>query len=552
MTDQKLTGQTIADETSVLRDPLPHSSAAQSVPADGTTAAPASNAALRSSSAATSLNPWWQIGDFGVLGLWIVVVSFTISYHEKWADEAQAWLIARDLDLRTIWFHELRYEGSPGLWHTILWIALHVFHAKYGAIGYIGMAGATAGVALLIFKAPFPRIVRWPLAFTYFMVYQYAVIARPYTFLPLLAFAAAILFKDIRHPERMTIVLVLLANLSVHGTILAGCFGLAYLIEAILSWRTLESSVHRRYQVCVGVMALTFLFLFAVLKPTPDVEVFAAKKEIAQLPPAVQVQLGSTTLQKLSAVTSGAFLDYRWPSVLFVALAGAWCYERRRFLTFVLPVGAMIALYSFVNGYPHHHGTPFIASITALWIAWPDQQEHHSCIARDRWAARGMVAFLLCLCAVNIWDAVVVIHREYLYPYSGAEDAAKYLKSVSADRGPIFGFRYGMVGVGAYFDHNIFTNMRTAFFHHGVPFEGTTLTAEQLLRVRPEYMVFYTRDPGETVQNNIPQFAALGYEVVHFSDGYYLYKNIIYEREAYFILRHTHTGALQVPVLPPN
>src|ERR1035441_1577170 len=277
------------DETSLLRvqvtDP-----AAQSAGDLGTPAVPDSAASSPSPAAASSLNPWWRIGDFGVLGVWIAVVAFTISYHEKWADEAQAWLIARDLDLRTIWFHELRYEGSPGLWHTILWVAQHVFHAKYGAISYIGMAGATAGVALLIFKAPFPRIVRWPLAFTYFMVYQYAVIARPYTLLPLLAFGAAILFKDIRHPERMTVVLVLLANLSVHGTILAGCFGLAYLIEAVRAWRTLEGPVRTRYQICVVVMALTFLFLFIVLKPPPDVEVFAAKKEIAQLPADVQAQ----------------------------------------------------------------------------------------------------------------------------------------------------------------------------------------------------------------------------------------------------------------------
>ena len=131
----------------------------------------------------TSAECWWRIGDATVLGLWMLITNFTIHYHEKWADEAQAWLIARDLPLSTIWFHELRYEGSPGLWHTILWIAQHVFHAPYGAIGYIGLAGATAGAALLIFKAPFPRYIRWPLAFTYFMVYQYAVIARPYKLL---------------------------------------------------------------------------------------------------------------------------------------------------------------------------------------------------------------------------------------------------------------------------------------------------------------------------------------------------------------------------------
>src|SRR5579885_3133983 len=106
----------------------------------------------------------WKLGDAAVVLVYSSVVLWTLQYHEKWADEAQAWLIARDLDLKTIWFHELRYEGSPGLWHTILWVAQHVFHARYDALGYIGMAGATAGVALLIFKAPFLRYIRWPLA----------------------------------------------------------------------------------------------------------------------------------------------------------------------------------------------------------------------------------------------------------------------------------------------------------------------------------------------------------------------------------------------------
>ncbi len=197
---------------------------------------------VQASEMPSSAARWWRIADFGVLSAWIAIVGFTLQYHEKWADEAQAWLIARDLDLKTIWFHELRYEGSPGLWHTILWVAQHVFHARYDALGYIGMAGATAGVALLIFKAPFPRYIRWPLAFTYFMVYQYAVIARPYTLLPLLAFSAALLFKDLEHPERMTIVLVLLANLSLHGTILAGCLGLVYLMDAYRARERLDAT----------------------------------------------------------------------------------------------------------------------------------------------------------------------------------------------------------------------------------------------------------------------------------------------------------------------
>ncbi len=497
---------------------------------------PVSSPVSPSSSTASSFNPWWRIGDFGVLGLWIAVVSFTIGYHEKWADEAQAWLIARDLDLRTIWFHELRYEGSPGLWHTILWVAQHVFHARYGAIGYIGMVCATAGVALLIFKAPFPRIIRWPLAFTYFMVYQYAVIARPYTLLPLLAFAAALLFKDLEHPERMTVVLVLLANLSLHGTILAGCLGLAYLIEALQSWSTLDPRVRNRYWICVGVMTITVLFLFVILKPTPDVGEFAVKKEFGQLPASVRAQQ-PTQLVKLEAVVSGAFFDFWLPSGLFIVLAGWWCFLRRRLLIYALPVVSLIALYCLIHGYAHHHGTVFIAAITALWIAWPEQEEQRGFNVFQRRAFQGIAALLLCLCALNIWDAEVAIRHEYLYPYSGAEDAANYLKSVGADRGPIVGFLYGVVGVQPYFEHNILANIPTAYYHHGMPLYGFSLDVDEFRRISPEYVIAFTEQPQVMMEFGIPVIRAEGYEIVHVSDGYMIYKQGVYVRQVYLILR---------------
>ncbi len=486
---------------------------------------------------------WWTIADTTVLLLWITITNFTLRYHEKWADEAQAWLIARDLPLRTIWFHELRYEGTPGLWHTILWIAQHIFHAPYAAIGYIGLAGATAGAALLIFKAPFPRYIRWPLAFTYFMVYQYAVIARPYTLLPLLAFAAAMLFKDIHHPERMVIVLVILANLSLHGTIIAGCIGFCYLLQAIKSWSTLDHPLRNRYIISVTAMLLVFLFLFIILKPTPDVGEFHQRDDPTLFGPK------PTPTQKLVAGVCGAFLDYPVPSFLFLVLAGAWCFMRGRFLTYALPAALMAGLYAAVHGYAHHHGTMFVAAIAGLWIAWPTAQEKSAFNQRERWALYGMTAALLYLCFVNIWDAEVTIRREYKYPYSGAEDAANYLKSAGATNGPIFGYLYGVVGVQAYFDHNIFANTPRAYFHQGIPFVGNKLDVEELTRTNPEYLVVYSVVPQFMIDTDGPMWKSLGYEPVHFSDGYYMYKRGVHQREAYFIFRRTRPSAL-APATP--
>jgi len=473
---------------------------------------------------------WWRVGDAVVLTLYSCVILFTVRYHEKWADEAQAWLIARDLSLKSIWFRELRYEGSPGLWHTILWVAQHVFHAGYGSLGYIGVACAIAGAAVLVFVAPFPRYLRWPLAFTYVIVYQYAVIARPYTLLPLFAFAAALVFKDVQHPERITIALFLLAMLTLHGTIIAACLALAFLIDVIKAWPTLEPRVRHNFIICVGVMTLTFLFIAVILKPTADVAEFAPKDSVA-------LQSQVSPAQKMVTAVCGAFLDSPLPSFAFLVLVGAWCAFRGRLLVFALPIVLLTALYGMVHGYAHHQGTIFIAAITALWIAWPTERERLGFDPLQRGATLGVTALILVLCQVNISDAAVAIEREYRYPYSGAEDAARYLKSVGADREPMFGYLFGVVAIQAYFDHNIFANLSTAYFHLGLQQKGTTLNVDEIERVRPLYIVAYSIAPNELLKANGPVFTSLGYELVHFSDGYYLYKRGVYQRESYLIFR---------------
>jgi hypothetical protein len=424
-----------------------------------------------------------------------------------------------------------------------LWIAQHVFYAKYNALGYIGAVFAIAGAAVLVFLAPFPRIVRWPLAFTYVMVYQYAVIARPYTLFPLLAFCAALFFNDVRHPGRIMVALVLLALLTLHGTILAGCLGFAYLVEAYKRRTELDAMVRRRYIISMVILAVTFLFVVAILKPTPDVGEFAGKRDLAQMSQAQRELRQPGPMRKAEAILCGAFLDFTIPSALCVLLIGWWCYRRKRLLEYALPVVLLIALYAFVHGYPHHHGTVFIATITPLWIAWPTVKEQSEFAQLDLWMTRGMIGLLLCLCAVNILDAEVAIHREYLYPYSGARNAADYLKEVGADRGPMFGFLFGVNAVQAYFDHNLFSNMSSSYYHNGLPLEGTSVSYEELRRVKPPYVISYSSAPQMMMDTGIPLFVAEGYELVHFSDGYYLYKRGVYQRETYFILKRATASA---------
>ena len=55
-------------------------------------------------------------------GAWIayaIVSLIGVITHESWSDEAQAWLIARDLGIFDI-VKQMRYEGHSCLWHLVL------------------------------------------------------------------------------------------------------------------------------------------------------------------------------------------------------------------------------------------------------------------------------------------------------------------------------------------------------------------------------------------------------------------------------------------------
>src|SRR6478609_10717517 len=57
---------------------------------------------------------------FTTLGLYIAITLVLQFYHSIDGDEGQAWLISRDSESLGSIYTKLGYEGSPGLWHTLL------------------------------------------------------------------------------------------------------------------------------------------------------------------------------------------------------------------------------------------------------------------------------------------------------------------------------------------------------------------------------------------------------------------------------------------------
>jgi hypothetical protein len=167
-----------------------------------------------------------------VLVLYAGLVLFGALHHELWRDEAQAWLVARDLSIPDI-LRNAPHEGSPVLWHL-----LNVPLAKGGFPCWsqkaLSLAVAVAGAGIFLFFAPFPRLLKVAAVFSYLLAYEYAVIARSYGLSVLLLFGAAALEgKKFEQPLLYGAVLFCLANTNVHSLVPALVLCLLFLFEAV-------------------------------------------------------------------------------------------------------------------------------------------------------------------------------------------------------------------------------------------------------------------------------------------------------------------------------
>lgn len=375
-----------------------------------------------------------------------ILLVWGIARHEPWFDEAQAWLLARDLGFWDLQARHLRYEGTPGLWHALLHALIRV-GIPYSGMAVVGGLAAAAGAYLLLRFSPFPALVRCLLPFTFFVSYQYAVLARSYNLLAPFLFGAAILFPRRRErPLAFAALLVLLSNASLHGFLIASGIGAVILGEWLIR--------KPRARPTAAVLAACLLFLASgawiawQLWPPADLA-FAPSFHVSWSRFAVAA--GNSTHNALAEsplVSEAALAITLW-----------WMWRRGTLWLFLAPAVLLISLAAFRHGNVWHEGAIWLVWIFALWIGF---QREPSASLRDSLERRWIVAVaasILVVSAVQISWTV----RSYAYdisrPYSGSRELARALASPALGRGRIHIDGYRPVAALAYLPRNVFANL---------------------------------------------------------------------------------------------
>ncbi len=332
-------------------------------------------------------------------------------HHEPWRDEADPWLLARDAGVITF-FHRMGLAGTPGLWHTLL-VPLARTGLPYGSQAVLHVIIAICTAAIILWKAPFPFVLRVATIFSYYLSYEYSVVVRSYALGILLLVSVAALYpKRFERPVLFGLLVALLANSNTHSLIIAAMIGAGYVIEGLL--------LRRRWLAGAAVMLIGGLAAAAQVYPPPD-----------------SIARGSVMLftpQAVPMAVSAAF----FPSFPFAgsAIAGAvvigvaaFSLRRDRVPLLVL-CGAYAGLaflytYKWIGGF-RHTGFVLLVLLYALWTSTEN----------DRSRLLAHVVLLVTL-IVSICATFRISQLELKYAFSGAEEMAAFIRRARLESLPI-------------------------------------------------------------------------------------------------------------------
>lgn len=210
---------------------------------------------------------------FIVTSIFFFISILSILYHEMWRDELQAWLIARDSHTIFDLYKNLRYDGHPVLWYIILKIIQLFFNTPI-AMQIFHIFISTTSVFLFVNFSPFSKIQKILFTFSYFIIYEYTVIARLYTLSILLIILFCIFFpKRFTHIITISIIIFFSMQTNVYTIIIFIVVTFVLILEFIIKYNEIKNKIQNLaikliIASCIIISGLIIAIIF--IKSAPD------------------------------------------------------------------------------------------------------------------------------------------------------------------------------------------------------------------------------------------------------------------------------------------
>jgi len=378
-----------------------------------------------------------------ILIIFIGLTTMISLKHEYWADEANAWLIAKDSTLIELFTKYLHTDGHPALFHLIIKF-FQLFGLPYEGFRVIALLFSSLGVAFFLFKSNFKWYIKTIIPFTYFIFYQYTVITRGYCLILLLLSIIAILWQ--KRKEKcflFSLFLILLLSLESYTFLIAGSIYLIFIIDYIKDF--LKTKKHnKKHLICLIIIFLSFLITTIYVLPRGDNTFFPRLTTYYISDSFVTVYNASKTIKTIFSLAFFIFFFLLYKSIKDNKIR----WEAAIIITPLL----LYMEFGYCNLW--HIGIFFLLILFLAWIHNLNQIKIFNIV-------------LIISCFIQIYWSINSSIYDYKSTYSPAKDAAIFLKRQDYQNKKIVAHEFYETAINAYFDKNIFDNWheQTRFFY---------------------------------------------------------------------------------------
>ncbi len=382
--------------------------------------------------------------------LFCIGTTIITCFHEPHFDEFQAWGISKD-SIYNILFVIPHFEGHSPLWHLILKCFSHFNVYCEAGIKIPNLLFMFGAVWLLIFKSPFPRLVRLILPFTYFLFYQYSAVSRPYSIFCFAMFLAAVFYKERNeHPFKFVSALALLCLSSAYGMVISAGIIIVWFIE-LIQYADVKKDVIERAEnpwqsaiykfikdkrlYAMFAIFLICIVLFFIIYPDKNVtynspirgsnHIFKLLYVIFVLPSDALV----TNFLNYSVDTSQINILYYLLGILINILIFSVFRFYKKLLLFYIPYLMLITVYFNLYFHVHHIGLVMLFFIFTYWCALDSSDKKLTGRLKKIVPVFILISFIIQL----NWSVFAYLH-EYTLQYSPSRQMAKFIKENNLDK----------------------------------------------------------------------------------------------------------------------
>lgn len=303
--------------------------------------------------------------------LFVLYISFNLLLlwqHEPWRDEANVWLMARELNPLTL-IQEIKYQGHPCLWYLLV-MPLAKLGLPFRTIEVLSTLVMCTAAWCILWKAPFHNLLKGVILLAPGCTYFYTCIARNYCLLALLLMVLAWQYeKRFEHPVRYCILIGLLVQADTIGIPIAGFLALELLGSSLKQyWEERDRQLLIKRGIALSIPLLSLLFWMVQMSgvsDSPEYQVFyqgvmATVREVRNFSYVILIRLTGWSQR-------GCFAFFFCSAVILLLLA---------FMTKqIWPVITMAGTYLFMAAfsamiYQLHIWHMLLLLFVCIWMLW--------------------------------------------------------------------------------------------------------------------------------------------------------------------------------------